>query len=89
MSPSPISSPRTASGSSTPLAGTSGAIPFHNVNHILNWQELPKPLRSPHTNGTTSHDPNPNFFRGMPLGSQPFVLANQFGRPAQGELREG
>lgn len=89
MSPSPISSPRTASGSSTPLTGTSGAIPFHNINHIVNWQELPKPLRSPYTNGTTSHDPNPNFFRGMPLGSQPFVLANQFGRPAQGEMHEG
>ncbi|KAI4315429.1 hypothetical protein L6164_028241 [Bauhinia variegata] len=28
MSPSPISSPRTASGSSTPLTGCSGAIPF-------------------------------------------------------------
>ncbi|KAL8050875.1 hypothetical protein ABFX02_06G108300 [Erythranthe guttata] len=30
MSPSPISSPRTTSGSSTPLSGGIGTIPFHN-----------------------------------------------------------
>ncbi|KAI4326940.1 hypothetical protein L6164_019453 [Bauhinia variegata] len=31
MSPSPISSPHTASGSSTPLTGGSGALPFHQT----------------------------------------------------------
>ncbi|XP_061337299.1 LOW QUALITY PROTEIN: mitogen-activated protein kinase kinase kinase YODA-like [Gastrolobium bilobum] len=31
MSPSPISSPHTASGSSTPLTGGCGAIPFHQT----------------------------------------------------------
>lgn len=89
MSPSPISSPRTTSGSSTPLTGTGGAIPFHNLNHSVYLQELPKPLHRPYKNGNTYRDPNPDFFRGMQSGSQPFVLGKQFGRPAQGELYEG
>jgi hypothetical protein len=31
MSPSPISSPRTLSGASTPLSGCNGAIPFNHL----------------------------------------------------------
>jgi hypothetical protein len=31
MSPSPISSPRTLSGASTPLSGGNGAIPFNHL----------------------------------------------------------
>jgi mitogen-activated protein kinase kinase kinase YODA len=37
MTPSPISSPRTTSGASTPLTGGSGAIPFHNLNHSSSY----------------------------------------------------
>ncbi|KAL6903340.1 hypothetical protein ACP4OV_004153 [Aristida adscensionis] len=33
MSPSPISSPRTASGASTPLSGGNGAIPFNHLRY--------------------------------------------------------
>ncbi|KAL5212674.1 hypothetical protein ABZP36_023521 [Zizania latifolia] len=33
MSPSPISSPRTTSGASTPLTGGNGAIPINHVRH--------------------------------------------------------
>uniref|UniRef100_A0A0E0CPI6 mitogen-activated protein kinase kinase kinase n=1 Tax=Oryza meridionalis TaxID=40149 RepID=A0A0E0CPI6_9ORYZ len=34
MSPSPISSPRTTSGASTPLTGGNGAIPFNHARHL-------------------------------------------------------
>jgi mitogen-activated protein kinase kinase kinase YODA len=37
MTPSPISSPRTTSGASTPLTGGTGAIPFHNLNHSSSY----------------------------------------------------
>ncbi|KAE8682330.1 hypothetical protein F3Y22_tig00111254pilonHSYRG00025 [Hibiscus syriacus] len=47
MSPSPISSPRTTSGSSTPLTGGIGAIPFGHLKQSAYLQEgfvsMPKP----------------------------------------------
>ncbi|KAJ6386428.1 hypothetical protein OIU78_016362 [Salix suchowensis] len=39
MSPSPIASPRTTSGSSTPLTGGTGAIPFNHLKQTAYLQE--------------------------------------------------
>ncbi|PON44174.1 Serine/threonine protein kinase [Trema orientale] len=98
MSPSPISSPRTTSGSSTPLTGGSGAIPFSHQKQSINLQEgfggMPKPLTTLHVNGLSYHDSGPDIFRGMQPGSHVFselgpcendVLGLQFTRPAHGE----
>ncbi|KAG8390332.1 hypothetical protein BUALT_Bualt01G0072600 [Buddleja alternifolia] len=67
MSPSPISSPRTTSGSSTPLTGGIGAIPFHNQPMLsqegfLSYQNRP-------------HSPSywdPDILRGAQSGSHAF-----------------
>lgn len=67
MSPSPISSPRTMSGASTPLTGGNGALPF---NHPKQPLRLQKGLRS------TANDPHPwcDLFDGMPLSSPPAIV---------------
>ncbi|XP_059640260.1 mitogen-activated protein kinase kinase kinase YODA [Cornus florida] len=103
MSPSPISSPRTTSGTSTPLTGGSGAIPFHqskqpNTYFHEGMGTMPRSPNSLYPSGGTSHqDPNPDLFRGIPQASHVFrgmhssengFLANQFGRPVHGDLRE-
>lgn len=98
MSPSPISSPRTTSGSSTPLTGGSGAVPFSHPKQSVNLQEgfggMPKPLTSLYANGPSYHESSPDIFRGMQPGSPVFselvscendVLGLQFARPAHGE----
>ncbi|XP_020540846.1 mitogen-activated protein kinase kinase kinase YODA isoform X2 [Jatropha curcas] len=77
MSPSPISSPRTTSGSSTPLTGGSGAIPFNHLKQSVYLQEgfgsLPKPSNNIYINGLPYHDSNPDMFRGMQPGSHIFA----------------
>ncbi|KAL2920714.1 Mitogen-activated protein kinase kinase kinase YODA [Bienertia sinuspersici] len=71
MSPSPISSPHTTSGSSTPLTGGNGAIPFHHSQQSLYMHEgfgaLPKSPNSVFLNGPY-HDPNQNILRGIQSG---------------------
>ncbi|MCI14541.1 mitogen-activated protein kinase kinase kinase YODA-like, partial [Trifolium medium] len=73
LSPSPISSPRTASGASTPLTGGSGAIPFNHLKQSAYFQEclgsMPKSSNGIYMNGSTHHDPNIDIFRGMQTGS--------------------
>ncbi|KAK2404568.1 mitogen-activated protein kinase kinase kinase YODA [Trifolium repens] len=73
LSPSPISSPRTASGASTPLTGGSGAIPFNHLKQSAYFQEclgsMPKSPNGVYMNGSTHHDPNIDIFRGMQTGS--------------------
>jgi hypothetical protein len=104
MSPSPISSPRTTSGSSTPLTGGSNAIPF---NHLKQSQSgflqegfggMQKAPNGFFINGPSYHESSPDIFRGMQPGSNIFselapsennVLGKQFGRPAHGELYDG
>ncbi|XP_027368042.1 mitogen-activated protein kinase kinase kinase YODA-like [Abrus precatorius] len=95
MSPSPISSPRTASGASTPLAGGSGAIPFSNhLKQAIYLQEgfgsMLKSSNGVYVNGPAHHDSNVDIFRGMQLGShisselissENDVLVKQFARP--------
>ncbi|KAJ4705993.1 Mitogen-activated protein kinase kinase kinase [Melia azedarach] len=101
MSPSPISSPRTTSGASTPLTGGSGAIPFNHLKQPVYLQEgignLPKPTSNFYGNGPYQ-DTNPDIFRGMQPGSHIFselvssendVLGKQLGRSAHGEPYDG
>ncbi|XP_044506016.1 mitogen-activated protein kinase kinase kinase YODA-like [Mangifera indica] len=101
LSPSPISSPRTTSGSSTPLTGGSVAIPFNHLKQPVYLQEsfgsMPKPSNSFYSNGPYQ-DSNPNIFRGMQPGSHIFsdllpsesdVLGKQLGRPVHGEPYDG
>ncbi|KAM3381985.1 mitogen-activated protein kinase kinase kinase YODA [Capsicum galapagoense] len=94
LSPSPISSPITMSGSSTPLSGGTGAIPFHHLNQSVYLLEAAPLPQSPYMNGTSYWDPD--VLRGPPSGSHAFrelassqndALGKQFGRP--GELYDG
>ncbi|WCJ36682.1 Mitogen-activated protein kinase kinase kinase YODA [Euphorbia peplus] len=105
MSSSPISSPRTASGSSTPLTGGSGGtIPFNHWKQSVNLQEgfgsMPKQSSGININGFSYHDYDcsPDLFRGAQPGSHIFselvpgendVLGKQLGRSAPGELYDG
>ncbi|PKI50739.1 hypothetical protein CRG98_028881 [Punica granatum] len=103
MSPSPISSPRTASGSCTPLTGSTGAIPFNHVKQMFylhdGFGNLPKQSSSTYiSGGAPYHDSNPEIFWGMQTGNHMFselvssdndVLSKQFGRPIQGDLCDG
>ncbi|KAJ4950764.1 hypothetical protein NE237_027596 [Protea cynaroides] len=101
MSPSPISSPRTTSGSSTPLTGGNGAIPFHHLKRSTYLHEgigsMPRSPNSLYVNGSTYHAPRPDLFQGMQPRSHVFqdlmsskndALGKQFGRPAYGDSRE-
>ncbi|XP_010255322.1 PREDICTED: mitogen-activated protein kinase kinase kinase YODA-like [Nelumbo nucifera] len=102
MSPSPISSPRTMSGSSTPLTGGNGAVPFHHPKQSSYLHEgfgnMPRSPNNPYVNGATAyHDPRPDLFRGMQPGPHIFpdlissendALGKQFGRPVHGDSRE-
>jgi serine/threonine protein kinase len=69
MSPSPISSPRATSGSSSPLTTGNGALPYNNSAY---FQEFPRSPRSPYASNSSYFDPNPDIFRGM---------QSQFGKP--------
>ncbi|KAJ8771473.1 hypothetical protein K2173_026650 [Erythroxylum novogranatense] len=102
MSPSPLSSPRTTSGSSTPLTGGPGAIPFNHLKQSVYLQEcflnMSRPSNTVYNNGPSYHDSNLDLFRGMQMGSQIFselipceydALGKQLGRPAHGELYDG
>ncbi|KAK7318221.1 hypothetical protein RJT34_02920 [Clitoria ternatea] len=59
MSPSPISSPHTASGSSTPLTSGGGAIPFHHTKQPMFSYEavgmIQKAQNGFHSNGSTAY----------------------------------
>lgn len=99
LSPSPISSPRTASGASTPLTGGSGAIPFsNNLKQPVYFQEglgsIPKSLNGVYINGSPHHDSNVDIFRGMQMGShitselassENDILGKQLARPPHSE----
>ncbi|XP_061364474.1 mitogen-activated protein kinase kinase kinase YODA-like [Gastrolobium bilobum] len=100
LSPSPISSPRTASGASTPLTGGSGAIPFSNhFKQSVYFQEglgnMPWSSNGVYINGPAHHDSNGiDIFRGMQMGShitselassENDVLGKQFARHPHAE----
>ncbi|CAN4087718.1 unnamed protein product [Withania somnifera] len=96
LSPSPISSPITMSGSSTPLSGGTGAVPFHHLNQSVYLQEAAPVPQSPYMNGPSYWDPD--VLRAPPSGSHAFreltssqndALGKQFRRPTGGELYDG
>ncbi|XP_059661807.1 mitogen-activated protein kinase kinase kinase YODA-like isoform X2 [Cornus florida] len=103
MSPSPISSPLTRSGASTPLSGGTGAILFHQVKQPTTYfhegiGKIPSSPNSPYTNGASPYqDIKPDLFRGMPQPSRAFqgivssengFYGNRFGCPGHGDPRE-
>ncbi|XP_020587613.1 mitogen-activated protein kinase kinase kinase YODA isoform X2 [Phalaenopsis equestris] len=65
MSPSPISSPRTMSGASTPLTGGNGALPFnHTKPPVYLYESLPTSrltMNDPHSH----HSSRSDLFNGM------------------------
>ncbi|KAK4734561.1 hypothetical protein R3W88_008822 [Solanum pinnatisectum] len=96
LSSSPISSPITMSGSSTPLSGGTGAIPFHHLNQSVYLQEAAPLPQSPYMNSPSYWDPD--VLRGPPSGCHAFrelassqndALGKQFGRTTGGELYDG
>ncbi|CAK7337323.1 unnamed protein product [Dovyalis caffra] len=101
-SPSPIASPRTTSGSSTPLTGGTGAIPFNHLKHSVCFQEsfgnMSNHSNGIYVNGFAYHDSGLDLFRGMQPGSPIFselvpcekdVIGKQLGRATQGEPYDG
>lgn len=77
LSPSPISSPHTASGSSTPITGGSGAIPFYHPKHPTYLHEsiglVSRAPNSFQTNASNSYqDPKLDLYQGVPLASHAF-----------------
>ena len=80
MSPSPISSPHTASGSSTPLTSGSGALPlpFHHPMQPTTYLHegigpIQRSQNTFYTNGSSPyHEPKPELFRGMQQASHAF-----------------
>lgn len=90
------------SGSSTPLTGCGGAIPYNHLKQTIYLQEgfvsMPKSLNSsPYSSGISFHDSNPDIFRGLQPGAHIFsemipeneVLGKQIGRPAYSEVYDG
>lgn len=90
MSPSPISSPRTTSGSSTPLTGGIGAIPFHNQPILSQESFVNLQMRPPSPSANSPSYWDPDILRGPQSGSLAFrelttsydndALGKQFGR---------
>ncbi|KAI4330899.1 hypothetical protein MLD38_029141 [Melastoma candidum] len=101
MSPSPISSPRTPSGSCTPLTGGTGAIPFQiNRPFVLNEGvgNQFKPSPSLYIGSLPYGDSNPETFRGLHVASHVLsevissdntILGKQFGRLSPRDMRDG
>ncbi|XP_019240923.1 PREDICTED: mitogen-activated protein kinase kinase kinase YODA-like isoform X2 [Nicotiana attenuata] len=98
LSPSTISSPRAVSGSTTPLSGGGGAAPLFNPMTYSSEGigTSPRAQRSFHPNGETSHDLNPDMFRGTSqshliqetLPSDNGFVGDNFGGPAQRGVTE-
>ncbi|KVI04718.1 Protein kinase, catalytic domain-containing protein [Cynara cardunculus var. scolymus] len=88
MSPSPISSPRTTSGASTPPTNGGCKISFHHVNQSVYLHEISKPTNIPCSNGASYRDPVPDMFRAKQSGGHGCSPGRQFGGLAQ-ELHGG
>ncbi|GAV83877.1 Pkinase domain-containing protein [Cephalotus follicularis] len=102
VSPSPISSPHATSGSSTPLTGGSGAIPFHHSKQPMNYLHkgiamIPRTQNSFYNSGGNLYqESKPDLFRGMPQATHVFRemisadnAQNQIGRLGHGGLYDG
>ncbi|CAD5175832.1 unnamed protein product [Musa acuminata subsp. malaccensis] len=99
MSPSPISSPRTASGASTPLTGGYGAIPFGQSKQGARDHDgstcLSKCTNDICASGIIYHESKLNYLPGTQQGSPKIwermaseadILSSQFGRFRHGNL---
>ncbi|KAJ1411802.1 Protein kinase domain [Sesbania bispinosa] len=97
MSPSPISSPHTASGSSTPLTSGGGAIPFHLTKQpILSYEDvgmIQKSQNGLYSSGNTAYlgsgrkTQTTHACRDI-ASSDNDILANHDKRAVQGDPRE-
>nr|GMD98168.1 mitogen-activated protein kinase kinase kinase YODA [Ipomoea batatas] len=94
LSPSPISSPRATSGTSTPLTSGSGAIPMFTPKSPTN----PRSQSGFYPNGNACQDLKPDIFRGIPqthlfgetlAASENGLRGDHFGHPAQGGPYDG
>ncbi|XP_022737566.1 mitogen-activated protein kinase kinase kinase YODA-like [Durio zibethinus] len=103
MSPTLISSPHTASGSSTPLTGGSGPIPFHPQKQSMTYLHegigtIPRSQSNFYGNPSKPYqEAKPDLFRGIPQASNVFqemissdsgAFGKQYGRPGSGDHRE-
>nr|XP_043639852.1 mitogen-activated protein kinase kinase kinase YODA-like [Erigeron canadensis] len=73
LSPSPICSPRTTSGASTPPTNNGSKIPFHHVNQSVYLHEISKPTN------LSYRDPVPDMFRAKQSGAHGSSPRKQFG----------
>ncbi|KAE8710788.1 Mitogen-activated protein kinase kinase kinase YODA [Hibiscus syriacus] len=100
MSPSPISSPHALSGSSTPLTGGSGAIPFHHQNQPMTYLHegigiIPRTQNNFYANASNPYqEPKPDMFQGIlqasnvsqeTISSDTGAFGKQYGRPVLGD----
>ncbi|KAJ6830599.1 mitogen-activated protein kinase kinase kinase YODA-like isoform X1 [Iris pallida] len=94
MSPSPISSPKTTSGSSTPLTGCNGAIPFNQSKQFPYLHEgftnVQKSASDLYASTPTYNELGVDLFQGMQeqLASEADILSLQFGRRPHADLHE-
>ncbi|XP_071686206.1 mitogen-activated protein kinase kinase kinase YODA-like [Rutidosis leptorrhynchoides] len=82
LSPSPITSPRTTSGASTPQINNGSKIPIRHVNQSVYLHEISRPTN------VSYRDPVPDMFRANPLGAPGSSPRKQFGGLTH-ELRGG
>lgn len=103
MSPSPISSPHALSGSSTPLTGGSGAIPFHHQKQSMAYLHeglgiIPRSQTNFYGNANNPYqEPKPDMFRGISqasnvsqemISSDTGAFGKQYGWPGHGDHRD-
>ncbi|RDX77284.1 Mitogen-activated protein kinase kinase kinase YODA, partial [Mucuna pruriens] len=104
MSPSPISSPHTASGSSSPLTSGGGAIPFHQTKQPIFSHEvlgmIQKSQNGFYSNGNSAYQGSKHEQLGRNLQTTHAcsrdvisydndALPNHTRRPVQGDPRDG
>ncbi|PKA55005.1 Mitogen-activated protein kinase kinase kinase YODA [Apostasia shenzhenica] len=99
LSPSPISSPRTMSGASTPLTGGSGAIPYNQLkpsSYLLEGRPNLRPANDPYA-CPAFYEAKCDLFHGIPqnspalrerIASETNILGHQFGSRIHADLSE-
>lgn len=82
MTPSPISSPRTTSGASTPLTGGTGAVPFNNLSHQSSYY-----ANDGYVPSIRVQQCSPAAFRERII-SESDILSPHFGKMVHGNVRD-
>ncbi|XP_078163479.1 protein kinase superfamily protein [Carex rostrata] len=83
MTPSPISSPRTTSGASTPLTGGTGAVPFNNLSHQSSYYSA----NDGYVPSIRVQQCSPAAFRERII-SESDILSPHFGKMVHGNVRD-